>query len=910
MAKKGTTPVIVASHTHWDRAWYQPFQDMRSRLVQMVDSLLELLKRGDYKVFNFDGQTVVLEDYLAIRPQKRDEIVRLIRHGRLKIGPWYVLADEFLAGGEGLVRNLLIGHRMGEAFGGVQQVGYTPDSFGHIAQMPQILAGFGIDSFIFSRGMSMETAKMGQVFKWRGSDGKSWVYGCWLPVSYGHPYMTVKPVDGCMKRLPWSEIKKNLTETLAKLEKHKHTGALLWCNGNDHCHAEEHLPATLARANRELDGYRFEHAGLDRYVELVRKGSSRLASYRGELRDGGPMGILSGTQSSRMYLKQANFDCLAALAGLAEPVMCLAELVGLPYPHAEITHAWKKVLKNHPHDDICGCSVDGTHADMDTRFRNCLELADHLTLRSLYWISHNAEPSRRKGPRVFAAHGLEQAKAYRLKHTFELPDAKPRTLVVNSAGKAMPTLPGKVTTQPEVDWDIKTGTFRDRPKYLQEIEWLGELPACGYDQFVATFGKQPKTDLKARGTTIENRLVRVKMNADGSVKITDKKTRLSVVGNIFEDNEDAGDGYDYSRMMDSPPAITSRGVRGRVKATLVGTLSAEASCTLTMRVPASLTPNHKARSKKTVPLRITTTARLLPGQRRVEFRTEVDNNATDHRLRVLFASGVQKAQTVDVEGAFDVLQRPIDLPPAEDVADWAQKPISTKHQDGFVSVSDARRGLTVINRGLPEYEARRDRGGVSLLVTLFRAFSDLSRHDHFERGSAAGPQVPTPDAQMLGEFAADYAVIVHSGNFQRAKVWRDSRAFNAAAAVKMPFTETSAGTMSAAGSLLTVDEPAAVISTIKAADKGKGIIVRLWNIGEENISPTISCGFDITSAAVTDMLEQPVRKLKPRSRRGVKLPSIAPKQIVTVLLKYKPLAPRVQFNKIMWPTGAEGHRTY
>ncbi len=909
MASKAATPVIVASHTHWDRAWYQPFQNMRSRLVQMVDSLMELLERGDYRVFNFDGQTVVLEDYLAIRPERRGELARLVKQGRLKIGPWYVLADEFLAGGEALVRNLLIGHHVGEEFGGVQKVGYTPDSFGHVAQMPQILAGFGIDSFIFMRGLPKETAKLGHVFKWLGSDGKSWVYGCWLPLSYGHPYMTIEPVDGRMERLPWGRIKKYLIDALTKLEKHRHCGALLWCNGNDHCCAEQYLPEALARANRELAGYRFEHAGFDRYVELVRKGASKLGSYRGELRDGGAMGLLSGTQSSRMYLKQANFDCIAALTGLTEPAACMAELVGLPYPHAEITHAWKKLLKNHPHDDICGCSVDGTHADMETRFRNCLELADHLTLRSLYWLSHNAAMPRRKGPRVIAAHGLQQRKAYRFSHTFELPDSRPRTLVVNSAGRAMPTIPGKVTTQPELDWDIKTGTFRPRPKYLQELQWLGEMPACGYEQFVATFGRQPKNDLKARGNTIENKFVRVTMNADGSVKITDKKTRLSVVGNIFEDNEDAGDGYDYSRMAVSPPAVTSRNARGKVSVSLVGGLAAEANCKLTMRVPESLTPNHKARSRKLVPLRITTTARLLPGERRVEFRTVVNNNAKDHRLRVLFASGVRNAMTVDAEGAFDVVKRPIDLPPPEETVNDGQKPIPTKHQDGFVSVSDGQRGLTVINRGLAEYEARRDRGGVSLLVTMFRAFSDLARHDHFERGAAAGPQVPTPDAEMQGEFAADYAVVIHRGNWEQGKVWCDSSAFNTPAAVKMPFTETPSGTIPAANSLLAVDEPAAVISAVKAAENGSGIVVRMWNIGTKNISPTLSCSFDITSAAVTDMLEKPVRKLKPGGRR-VKLPTVAPKQIITVMLKYRPVAPQVKFNNIMWPTGAEGYRKY
>ena len=904
------TEVIVASHTHWDRAWYQPFQNLRSRLVHVVDELLEIFAtRDDFQVFNFDGQVVVLEDYLAIRPEKRKEIERLVKTGRLKVGPWYVLADEFLAGGEALIRNLLIGHKVGNAFGGVSKVGYTPDSFGHVSQMPQILNGFGIDSFMFSRGLSTKAAKMGQVFRWFAPDGKSWGHAGWLPKGDGMPPLTHVVEDGRRKPLPWPEIRDFLEEHLAFLEKHRHPGVLLVFSGNDHAPAELTIGEMVKLANSHLKGYRFVHSSFDRYVELVKRKARRLSSHSGELRDGGPFGLLSGTQSSRMYLKQANEDCKSTLTKLAEPVCCLASLAGFPYPHAELEHAWKKLLKNHPHDDICGCSVDGVHRDMVTRFRNCIELSEQLAYRSLYWLSHVAEKPVTDGPRVIAGHGLPARKRYRFKHTFDIADPKPRTAVVDSTGKPQPAVPGIVRKQIVHDWDIRTGSFRNRTQWQQEMEWLGELPPCGYEQFVAAFGKNPATDISAKGGTIENSLVRVKMRDDGSVTITDKKTRLSVRGNIFEDNEDSGDGYDYSRLAKSPPTIRSTGMKGRVRSRLVGSLAAEVTCELKMKIPVSLTADHKARSGKIVPLRIRTTARLLPGERRVEFHTIVDNNARDHRLRVVFRSGVERAETVEVEGAFDVLKRPIDLPPKEETADWAQKPIPTKHQDGFVSVSDAKRGLTLINRGLPEYEARRDRGGVSLVLTLFRAFSHLAMDDHFERGSAAGPVVPTPDAQCQGTCVADYAVVLHKGNWEEACTWTDAHAFNSPAGTMEAFTDSPSGKLPRIASLLTIDNPAAVASAIKGPESGEGLAIRLWNISSKPISPTLTTMFRISSVSIVDMLEKPLRRLK-HGERSVKLPGIRPKEIVTVLIRRRPLAPKVRSTDIMWPTCAGAFRTY
>ena len=170
MAEVSKRTFVVVSHTHWDREWYRPFEGFRVHLVRMLDKLLDLLDRDpEYCHFVLDGQTIALEDYLEVRPERRPDVQRLVQAGRLLIGPHYVLPDEFLIGGESWVRDLQIGIRSARQFGPVMMVGYSPDAFGHIAHLPAILRGFGIDSVVLWRGVGREATR--SEFLWGAPDG-------------------------------------------------------------------------------------------------------------------------------------------------------------------------------------------------------------------------------------------------------------------------------------------------------------------------------------------------------------------------------------------------------------------------------------------------------------------------------------------------------------------------------------------------------------------------------------------------------------------------------------------------------------------------------------------------------------------------------------------------------------------
>ena len=141
--------------------------------------MLEQIEEDPGFRFPLDGQTAIVEDYLEIRPERRAQLEQTCRKGRLAIGPWYVQPDSLLPSGESHARNLMEGRRVGSALGPVSTIAYTPDSFGHPAQFPQLFAGFGLEAFVYWRGNGNELDELPSEYHWVAPDG-SQVLACQL----------------------------------------------------------------------------------------------------------------------------------------------------------------------------------------------------------------------------------------------------------------------------------------------------------------------------------------------------------------------------------------------------------------------------------------------------------------------------------------------------------------------------------------------------------------------------------------------------------------------------------------------------------------------------------------------------------------------------------------------------------
>ena len=404
-ALNGLTRFFVVPHTHWDREWYVPFEEFQLRLAAVVDEVIDVLESDpSFTRFTLDGQAIVIEDYLDVRPENEGRLRALIEAGRLEVGPSYILPDELLVGAEPLVRNLLHGRAVCRRYGAEPTpVGYMPDSFGHPLQLPQILAGFGIDTFIFSRGMGDELDEVGVVFRWRSPDGSEVRAFQQLP-----SYSNFNVADsGAEARV--EQIADRFGDALTRAG----VDTVLLCDGDDHRRIRRDLPTLCADLERGLPGTSFEIARYADYVAAV--DPENLPAHTGELLGSRIQNVLRGVNSARLYLKRANERAERRLLEV-ETLGALRTLhTGHRFPASDFRLAWRQLLKCHPHDSICGCSCDEVHRDMLVRYEQLERTVAQLERRALGAFAVDTP----------GAVGVVNLLPYRRRGLVEVPDREP-----------------------------------------------------------------------------------------------------------------------------------------------------------------------------------------------------------------------------------------------------------------------------------------------------------------------------------------------------------------------------------------------------------------------------------------------------------------------------------------------------
>ncbi|MBF8249101.1 MAG: Alpha-mann mid domain-containing protein, partial [Bacteroidetes bacterium] len=360
----------IVSHSHWDREWYFPFDRFRAMLVDMMEDLLDLFKRNpEFKSYTLDGQMAAVTDYLEVRPDRREHVEKLVRRKKLFIGPWYILNDEFLSSGESHIRNLLFGFRMGKSLGGVMKIGYIPDQFGHIAQMPQILQGFNIDTAMIYRGFGGEPGQEPSEYWWTSPDGSRVLMHHLPKDGYSAGYFGTKDEEVIVQKF----------ERLRKeLDARATTSQRVFFNGGDHHWPDEAVTTAIKVLRKKYDANLIHSNFVDYFKALkkeVGKGDT-LKCLNGETRFGyrHAFAVLGGVFSSRMYLKQMNAASELLLERHLEPLNVLAMSEGMPGKTPQIDQAWKYVLQNQDHDAICGTSTDEVHQEMVMRYKKAQQI--------------------------------------------------------------------------------------------------------------------------------------------------------------------------------------------------------------------------------------------------------------------------------------------------------------------------------------------------------------------------------------------------------------------------------------------------------------------------------------------------------------------------------------------------------
>ncbi len=328
---------------------------------------------------------------------RHDQLIRLAQAGKLVIGPWYVLPDEFLVSGESLVRNIRLGREIARSYGvEPSQAGFVCDLFGHNSQMPQILAGFGIQGGFLWRGLNHTQTRH---VRWRGADGSELICYRFPNGGYCDYTFEVRHAREHDQQTSTKQVKQDLQRYLEYEAEHTEVDPILLFDGGDHEEWDQEVYASMvAFMDTDSDDFEIVHTSLDAYLDEMLPQAERINTVvTGELREPGTIPedqqwVIPGVLSSRVWIKQANAECQTLLCQWAEPTATWAHhALGTAYPQGFLDVAWKWLLKNHPHDSICGCSIDVVHEDMKFRFSQSRQIADRLTTEATRTLAANVD---------------------------------------------------------------------------------------------------------------------------------------------------------------------------------------------------------------------------------------------------------------------------------------------------------------------------------------------------------------------------------------------------------------------------------------------------------------------------------------------------------------------------------------
>lgn len=883
------TVVHIIPHAHWDREWYLPLEQHRARLLRQMDTVLDLLSQDPDYTYHLDGQMIAVEDYLHFRPERESQIRQFCKERRLHLGPWYVLQDEYLTSGEANVRNLLLGMKMAEKFGPVCRIGYLPDAFGNVSQMPQFFKQAGLIAAAFGRGVTMSDIASDpkahklrhSEFDWQSPDGSS-IFSVFFSGWYNNAQEI--PADPVKAKPYWDE-------RLKRARAYATTEHLLFMNGSDHQPVQKNLKEALETARMLYPDIEFRCSDFEQFVSCVKNSMTEPPeTVIGELCGQESVGdnTLCNTASSREPIKVLNRKTESALALMTEPMLSMAELNGYRLDKALLREAWRLLIENHPHDSICGCGIDEVHRETVYRYEKSLQLSSMLIKQAGEAIvSRTAVPQgagaavgvfntsawKRKGA-VSAIVGTERIYGTRAAYA-ALNNRPAETFVLtDTEGNKLPALIEDLGVC--FGYELPDDSFR-KPYFERRyrITFTAEVPSMGHRVYALKQGEQecPCGNYSAKNI-LENQFVFVKIHPDGTFDVTNKQTGRVYKGfGLLEDVGDVGDEYIFRETNDgrvisenvpaSVNCVECTAIRTvyRIQTALKLPKSADGKLEAAQQSMEPRLARNIARSIDTEIVPIEMTLTLEPDNPLLRVDIKIDNRVRDHRIRMLFPTDIDGDLHL-ADSVFDVLQRP-DIPGPN----WTN-PSRCQRMQYFVAAQDGTDGLALLNRGAYEYEILPERRKIA--ITLLRCVGELGDWGVF----------PTPDAQCLGVSEITLGVLPYVGDAFLGRGCREAVQFQTDLIVQQIRSNDETGTLSQ--SCFESDGPVAV-TAFKPAEDGTGLVLRGCNVTENQADWTlrVPAGSRIYAS---DIIEQKGAELSADRDGNVTIP-IDGKEIKTVRIE-------------------------
>ncbi len=898
--------IHIISNTHWDRAWVYPFNETRLLLIEFMDNLLDLLENDPkFHSFLLDSQTIAVEDYLEFRPEKENLIKKFVKSGKLIVGPWYNLPEEYIVNGESLVRNLVLGHTQAEKLGKVSKIGYTPFSYGQTSQMPQIYNGFDIDTIIFYRGINTKKAE----FVLEGPDG-SRVLGCrfgalsrfsyyfyvyrmarfgmgrdewwydWdrgtLPLrlnNENHPHSHYYPLDVTQENLDMSVLPEQVEKLIYDESEHFSTSHIACMQGFD-CSSPDPQESELAEASNKVAkelGHELFLDSLENFMNEMKKEIKDPEVLYGENRNPSAVGkwvhLMGDIISSRTKIKRRNAKGEVALQRYAEPFSTLGWLVGGEYMKSVLDKSWKYLLQNHPHDNICGAGVDQMEKDMMYRFDQNEILSLGIMRRGLSaivkQINNNDIDINEAAITVFNPSPFARTEV--VTFSVDLPDkSKYEGYSIRDAnGIAIPfTETGRESFGTLVR-NLQDISLQLRSQRVQLSAEFSDIPAFGYKTYHL---KREIENVQSISVTMdkedtepimENEFIKATINTDGSLNVFDKTTNKEYKNqNYYEETGESGNPWIHMFPEENKTFLTLD-TKAQISHVETSELLSRFKVVNSLNVPIGLDGeqgNYK-RKEATTEMIIETLYTLRKGQPFVEVHTKIENNAEQHRVRAMFPTNLNVEVSAS-EASFDVVERDI-IVKEESPYFGKANPQYPMHR--FVDMSDGENGLALLNDGIREYEAIPD-DARTLALTLFRGFT-----------ATQSPVIDQWDvypwmklAQSLGLNEWKYAIMPHAGNWEESNVYREVERFNLP--IEMSQSGKGGGELPKELSFVSVEPKEVSLTTLKKAEKSEAFVLRLFNPTEKEIEGEIKTFNEIKEAWITNMNEERREQLQVKGK--------------------------------------------
>ncbi|WP_010258690.1 glycosyl hydrolase-related protein [Treponema primitia] len=854
--------ILYLASTHWDREWYLSFQSFRFHLIPTLDKVITILEQEpDFSVFVLDGQTILLEDYLEIKPENRRRLEKLIADGRLKVGPWYTMPDEILCSGESLVNNLQFGFSLAREFGAEpMKYGYVCDIFGHIAQLPQILNSFGIEGALLGRGTN--NYNCGAHFIWQSPDGSRCITFK-VPEEYGYGtfhYDVIAPYQSG-KNTNTEDMVSRAIEYVEKELARSPVPYVILMDGMDHetIHEESLL---LARELAEKFDCPVEFGSPDQLLPELMQYAKEMSVHAGELQETARElaehnKLIPNTLSSRYDIKLWNDQCQTLMERSAAPMAVLAGLAGKTVLANFFSVAGKLIAESQAHDSICGCSIDAVAYDVLNRYRQaetiCREIIDFTTAAVTDLVDTGGESDYLKLT-LFNTEPEDFSGVIRACIDFPIEYSARNSFLDYEPYNMFTIQDASGTGIPYQLLDVEFGRFVTRPQQFYRkkrdryyVALPVNIPAMACTELKICPNKTPVRNagtLLSSPRSAENDHMLLTINEQGTLTLKDKHTGRVYTNLLsFRNYGETGDGW-FHRPPVGNPVTLDQGCAVTVELTLDGSELCVFTITKYIRLPSNLEKSElkTKRSGETKEVSIRSKIYFTRTSRWIEVETTIDNTILDHKMTVAFATGLNTPE-YETDQAFAIVSRRAGV--HRETNTWKEYDRGEHGFSNLVMRRDAKTGggLAFISKGgMHECAAHTDEEG-ALEITLFRSFGNTV----FTNGES--------DGQLSGILHFNFALLpLNSGDSNGTIIKLRNSYINTpwCYSTRIPADRGLKSSTPA----FKLESNNITLSILRPAKQEGFICVRLINYGDTRETARLLFGASIEEAYASNLLEE------------------------------------------------------